>query len=144
FLFYPFTGSGSTEIFTGAASVTPGTWTKVEVQYTATSTGGGRIYVNGNTQPAWGVTGNYTRTANLQRIQLWNDAVGATDFDDVRVATTAPPGAVVPGAPTAVTGTSRDGAVALNWTAPGSDGGSPISGYRITPFRGRTALTPVV
>src|SRR6185503_13829864 len=44
-----------------------------------------------------------------------------------------PPGATVPGAPTGVSGLSRDHAVALSWNAPASDGGSAISGYRITP-----------
>lgn len=37
----------------------------------------------------------------------------------------------IPGAPTAVTGTSTDGAVDLAWTAPASDGFSPINGYEI-------------
>jgi titin len=133
-LFYPYSATGSTEIFTGVGSIIPGAWTKIEVQYTATSTGGARLFVNGLTQPGWSVSGNYTQSANLQRIQLWNDAVGTTDFDDVHVATPPPPGATVAGAPTAVAGVPRDGGAALSWTAPSSNGGSTISGYRITPY----------
>ena len=73
------------------------------------------------------------RDFHLPGFSELGDAVGSTDFDDVRIATPPPPGATVPGAPTGVSGLARDHAVALTWNAPSSDGGSPISGYRITP-----------
>jgi Bacterial Ig-like domain (group 3)/Fibronectin type III domain len=144
FYFFPYTGSGSTQIYTGNNSVPLNSWVKVEIQYTATGTGGAQLYVDGQTQPSWGVSGNYTRTANLQKLQLWNDSTAITDFDDVRVAH--PPGdnVTAPGAPTAVQDTPRDGAVSLSWTAPASDGGDPIQSYRITPYVGTTAQTPIV
>ena len=144
FVFYPFTNTGSTEVFTGVGTGTIGAWMKVEVQYNATTTGGARVYLNGQTQPTWGVSGNYTRTANLQVLQLWNDAVGTTDFDDARISTRPAQTATLPGAPTGVTGVRRDRAVALSWTAPASNGGSAISGYRITPYIGANAQTPTV
>src|SRR5262245_10207142 len=146
FYFYPFRGSSSTEIFTGRDSAGADTWVKVEIQYNASSDGGARIYLNGQTQSLWAVSGDYTRSANLQKLQLWNDAGTTTDFDDVTVATPAPPpppAANPPGAPTAVQGSPGDKQVGLSWTAPGSDGGSPISGYRITPYVGTSAQTPV-
>ena len=118
FVLYPFTNTGSTEIFTGVGTGTPGSWMKVEVQYNASATGGSRLYLNGLTQPTWGVTGNYARTANLAVVQLWNDAVGTTDFDDARVSTRPPQGATLPGAPTGVAGSPRDRGAALSWTAP--------------------------
>src|SRR5439155_1074397 len=38
-------------------------------------------------------SGNFSNTAPYQRLQLWNDAVGSTDIDDVAVSTsqTGPP-----------------------------------------------------
>ena len=42
---YPYTGTGSTEIGTGANSVPVNTWVQVEVQYTATATGGARLFL---------------------------------------------------------------------------------------------------
>ena len=110
--------SGSDEIFSGNNTLPANTWTKVEVQYTATTGGGARLLLNGATQNSWRTNGNYSRTANLQRLQLWNDGANQVDFDDVRVAAPTPAGATVPGAPTGVTGTPRDRAVDLTWTAP--------------------------
>jgi titin len=50
----------------------------------------------------------------------------------------------VPGAPTGVSGTPGNGQVTLSWTAPASNGGSAVTGYRVTPFVGASAQTPVV
>jgi len=142
FWFYPYHGSSSTEIFTGANTARLNTWMQVEIRYTATSTGGSQLLINGATQPGWGVSGDYTRTDNLQRVQLWNDATNATDFDDVVVAE---PGtnATAPGAPSGVVGSAGNGSVALSWSAPASDGGSAITAYRVTPYVGGVAQTPL-
>ena len=107
-------------------------WFEVAVQYAATATGGAQLYVNGQTQPGWGVSGDYTTSSNYQRLQLWNDSTATTDFDDVQVATPGgSSGPTVPGAPTGVQGSPGDGSVSLSWTAPASNGGSAITGYRV-------------
>ena len=53
-----------------------------------------------------------------------------------------PTGASVPGAPTAVTAVAKSSGALVTWTAPASDGGSPITGYKVIPFLGATAQAP--
>jgi hypothetical protein len=85
--FYAFngTGSSSTALFTGAHTVPVGTWTQLTVDYAATVTGGAQLLIDGASQPGWAVRGNFSTAAPYQRLQLWNDAVNATDFDDVAI-----------------------------------------------------------
>lgn len=47
------------------------------------------------------------------------------------------------GAPTAVTAVASDAAVALTWNAPASDGGSAVTGYLVTPWKGAVRGTPI-
>ncbi|TMD38136.1 MAG: hypothetical protein E6I88_14615, partial [Chloroflexi bacterium] len=94
FIYYLFDGGGtSTGIATGPGSAPLGSWLTVELRYTGTASGGGQIWVNGVTQPTWSVSGNFANTAPYHRLQLWNDTVSASDFDDVTVSAsqTAPP-----------------------------------------------------
>jgi alpha-tubulin suppressor-like RCC1 family protein len=53
------------------------------------------------------------------------------------------PRPTVPGIPTAVAGVPADGRVQLSWAAPASTGGSPITGYVVTPYRGSTPQAAV-
>jgi hypothetical protein len=54
-----------------------------------------------------------------------------------------PTGASAPGAPTGVTAQADAQAAIVRWTAPSNDGGSPITGYTITPSVGGNPQTPV-
>ncbi|TMD38135.1 MAG: hypothetical protein E6I88_14610, partial [Chloroflexi bacterium] len=85
-LYYIFDGSGQSSLIT-VAGVSLNTWTIVELRYNGTATGGGQVWINGATQASWMVSGNFANTAPYQRLQLWNDAVGTSDFDDVSVST---------------------------------------------------------
>ncbi len=53
------------------------------------------------------------------------------------VASGNPPPPTAPGAPNLTAASAGNASVALTWTAPASDGGSPISGYQI--WRGTTS-----
>ena len=53
-----------------------------------------------------------------------------------------PTAPVAPSAPTNVTALPASSQALVSWTAPSSNGGSPITGYTITPFVGSTAQTP--
>jgi microcystin-dependent protein len=53
------------------------------------------------------------------------------------------PAPLVPGTPTGVIASASDGQVALSWSAPISNGGSPITGYVVTPYLGAAAQPPV-
>ncbi|HEV7750722.1 MAG TPA: DUF4082 domain-containing protein [Baekduia sp.] len=48
-----------------------------------------------------------------------------------------------PAPPTGVTGEPVTGSARVSWTAPSTDGGSPVSGYTVTPYVGATAQTTV-
>jgi hypothetical protein len=49
--------------------------------------------------------------------------------------------ATAPGAPTAVTATAGNAAATVRWSAPASDGGSPITGYTVTANPGGKTAT---
>jgi hypothetical protein len=49
--------------------------------------------------------------------------------------------ATQPGAPTGVSATAGNGSATVSWTAPGS-GGSAITSYTVTPYKGSAAQTP--
>jgi hypothetical protein len=58
------------------------------------------------------------------------DANGVPSIAKIVNVSQSPPRAQPPGAPT-IAANAGDGAVSLSWTAPASDGGAAITGYKI-------------
>ena len=67
---------------------------------------------------------------------------GLANYDLVFSVTQSDPPATVPGAPTIGTATAGSAQATVTFTAPASDGGSPITGYTVTATPGgRTCST---
>ena len=68
--------------------------------------------------------------------------VRAKDVNGIRGSQAQPPDTwmpgMTPGAPTAVTATAAANKVTVQWKAPASDGGIPITNYRVKPSKGST------
>jgi len=107
--------------------------------YTATLTPGGATF-SGASSPIV-VTGLTNGTAYTATVHATN-AIGNSAESTASGAFTPAVGPSVPGAPNIGTATGGNASATVTWTAPGSNGGSAITGYRVTPYIGATAQTP--
>jgi FtsP/CotA-like multicopper oxidase with cupredoxin domain len=97
--------------------------------YTVTSSPGG-ITATGTSSPIT-VTGLTNGTAYTFTVAATNAAgIGLSSNPSNSVT----PAAMVPGAPTNVIATAGNAQATVSFTAPASDGGSPITGYTVTSF----------
>ncbi len=127
----------------GSASVS---WTAPTVTNGSTITGYVVTpYLNGTTaqspqtfvstatsQTVTGLTNGSAYTFKVAAINGVGTGAQSAASNSVTVATT-------PGAPTIGTATAGVGSATVTWTAPGSTGGQPITGYVVTPYIGSTA-----
>ena len=118
---------------------------KVEVQYNASATGGSRLYLNGLTQPTWGVTGQLCENHEPR------SASSSGTTPSARPTSTTP--AFRRGLRRARRFPARQPASRAHRATgrgPELDGRrlrtaeAPISGYRITPYIGANAQTPTI
>jgi hypothetical protein len=134
------------EICTGSACVYD--WQEAQIRNTSGATLA-TVFKAGSNARAW-TLGSFDLTAYAgQTVVLWfnvhQDGASPPDdtsmyLDDVAITTSQPS---VPGTPTNVTAIAGNVSATVSWTAPGN-GGSPITGYTVTPFIGSVAQTPVV
>jgi hypothetical protein len=98
--------------------------------------------VNGSPPPTGatvkGLRGGSTYTFTVQA----SNANGAGPVSQQSNAVT-PTGSAPPSAPTGVSASAATGQALVSWNAPAIEGGSPISGYTVTPYIGSSAQTSV-
>jgi hypothetical protein len=78
-----------------------------------------------------GLTAGATYTFTVAAVNAVGTGAESTPSNPVVPTSSSPPGQ-----PTGVTAIARSSGAQVSWTAPASEGGGPISGYRVTPFKG--------
>ncbi len=120
---------------TGGTQKATVTWTAPTVTggspitgYTVTSTPTAKTCVVGGTATTCTVTGLKVNTSYTFKVRAKNaNGTGATSTASTAVTTT-----TVPGKPAKPVALGGNGTAKVTWTAPASNGGSPITGYTVT------------
>src|SRR5262249_55844667 len=103
--------------------------------YRGISAGGGTVLATGGNVTSWTDTAVANGTTYYYKVPAVN-SVGESARSNELSATPGQP-ATVPGAPTLSSAAGGNGSVALGWSAPGSNGGAAITGYKV--YRGTSA-----
>ena len=128
-------GSGQASVVWTAPASNGGA---VITSYTATSSPGGfTCTTSGLGCTVVGLTNGtaYTFTVTAKNV------AGTGPASSPSAAVTPTAAATVPGAPTGVSGTPGNGTVTVAWSAPASNGGSPITGYSAMANNGASCFT---
>ncbi len=145
-------GPGSMPGAPTTVSATPGD-ARATVAWAPPASNGGRTITNYVITPYVGATAQTATTVgNVTTTQIMGLANGTSYTftvaarNSVGTGPESTPSNLVtplgaPGPPSAVTATGGDGQATVNWTAPAANGGSPVTGYVVTPFIGAVAQT---
>ncbi len=87
------------------------------------------------------VTGLTVGTSYTFTVQASNPNGPGAPSDHSNAVT--PTATAAPSAPTGVTASAATSQALVSWSAPASDGGSPLTSYTVTPYVGASAQTPV-
>ncbi|MGK3708586.1 fibronectin type III domain-containing protein [Arthrobacter sp. IK3] len=138
--------SGAQSFYSSNSSYGPGRVTQAVIipadrpLFTYWSTGPAQAYFAGNKRPSYalkqdGVWTQYAVDFSANAGELRSVGVagvqGVVYFDDIELR--AP---IVPGAPTAVSASSKDSKATVTWAAPEFHGGSPVTSYKVTAWSG--------
>jgi YVTN family beta-propeller protein len=99
------------------------------------------IAPTGSAYVGYGATANRYFTGSVAQAAVFTSALTPTQVASLYTAGSVIPNATVPGAPTGATAAPGNTQATVSWTAPASNGGSPITGYTVTSSPGGFTCT---
>jgi hypothetical protein len=94
-----------------------------------------------STETSKTITGLTAGTAYTFTVTAINE--GGSGPESAKSSAVTPTAITAPGVPTGVGATAGGASATVTWTAPGDDGGSAITSYKVTPYNAGVAQTPI-